>query len=418
MSRQILILTHTDQGGAGTAILGFANGLRDAGYGVEMIVGKKGTDSELVSEVPAFSPGLGVRILRRLKRSLAPKPMVTVEKYFFFNIDERIAAFSEEQIAGLVVKKPDIVVGAWLSFFLNYETIGRVAKRFGAQPYLLMNDMAMLTGGCHYAWDCTGYTRDCSDCPAIVQPEYKQRAMNNLQLRHKAISEYGIHIIAGSQGTLEQCRMSTLFKDQQHIRVYNGLLDFTVFHAGGREEARLEMGFSVSERVILCGTNNFDDPRKGKAKFTEALREMDRVLSVTDEPPRITLMLVGDLGDTAYHFKHVAVRKVPVVKEKGRLALIYKAADLYVSPSVEDSGPLMVVEALACGTPVIGFDIGFVHDFVQDGLNGYRVSKYDAMDMGRKMALMVQTKTDRAAACTNSVKNVFSKDQLIGFFNG
>ncbi len=52
------------------------------------------------------------------------------------------------------------------------------------------------------------------------------------------------------------------------------------------------------------------------------------------------------------------------------MALAYAAADAFVIPSREDNLPNVMLEALACGTPVIGFPIGGVKETVHSGRNG------------------------------------------------
>ena len=72
------------------------------------------------------------------------------------------------------------------------------------------------------------------------------------------------------------------------------------------------------------------------------------------------------------------------------LATIYSAADLSIVTSLQDNLPNVVLESLACGTPVIGFDIGGMPDMVRDDLTGYLVAPNQYKEMGEKVALMLQ----------------------------
>lgn len=53
------------------------------------------------------------------------------------------------------------------------------------------------------------------------------------------------------------------------------------------------------------------------------------------------------------------------------LVKVYNAASLYVTPSVEDNLPNTVMEAMACGTPVVGFRTGGIPEMIDHKVNGY-----------------------------------------------
>jgi glycosyltransferase involved in cell wall biosynthesis len=67
------------------------------------------------------------------------------------------------------------------------------------------------------------------------------------------------------------------------------------------------------------------------------------------------------------------------------LSLIYSAADLFVIPSMQDNLPNTVLESMACGTPVVGFDVGGISDMVRSGKTGQLVPVGDAVALGQAM---------------------------------
>ena len=59
------------------------------------------------------------------------------------------------------------------------------------------------------------------------------------------------------------------------------------------------------------------------------------------------------------------------INDEEKLALLYSAADLFILPSKEDNLPNVMLESIACGTPVIGFDIGGLSDVIKNYKTGY-----------------------------------------------
>jgi glycosyltransferase involved in cell wall biosynthesis len=67
--------------------------------------------------------------------------------------------------------------------------------------------------------------------------------------------------------------------------------------------------------------------------------------------------------------------------EEVSLALLYSAANLFVAPSIQENLSNTVMEALACGTPCIAFDIGGMPDMIEHRRNGYLARPFDAADL-------------------------------------
>nr|NLU58809.1 glycosyltransferase [Pseudomonas sp. BIGb0427] len=67
------------------------------------------------------------------------------------------------------------------------------------------------------------------------------------------------------------------------------------------------------------------------------------------------------------------------------LAALYRKADLFVSTSIEDAGPMMVGEALMCGVPVVAFDVGIATELVEEGRNGFIVDRLDVRQMAARI---------------------------------
>ena len=74
------------------------------------------------------------------------------------------------------------------------------------------------------------------------------------------------------------------------------------------------------------------------------------------------------------------IKPVRYVKEEQQMVEIYNAADLYVTPSLQDNLPNTIVEAMACGVPCVGFNVGGIPEMIDHKQNGYVAEMKNAKD--------------------------------------
>jgi glycosyltransferase involved in cell wall biosynthesis len=140
----------------------------------------------------------------------------------------------------------------------------------------------------------------------------------------------------------------------------------------------------MDRKLVLFGSADSNDPRKGAGILLKALEKLDADRSEVDVvmfgPERVEISGAGGFR----------VHQVGKVDEVG-LRLLYSAADTFVTPAVEDNLPNTVLESLAAGTPVVGFDIGGIGEMVDHKTNGYLAESRDAADL----AAGIQTVLER-----------------------
>jgi glycosyltransferase involved in cell wall biosynthesis len=109
--------------------------------------------------------------------------------------------------------------------------------------------------------------------------------------------------------------------------------------------------------------------RKGTALGTEAVRRLvDLYEPETSE--RLFMLTAGEGSAETLAATGLPGRAVGLLADEVSLALVYQAADVFLSPSLADAGPMMVPEALLCGTPVVAFELGYARDLITDPAAG------------------------------------------------
>lgn len=74
-------------------------------------------------------------------------------------------------------------------------------------------------------------------------------------------------------------------------------------------------------------------------------------------------------------------RDIPYIKDTKKMAELYASVDAFVLPSLSENLPNTIMEAMACGTPCVGFNVGGIPEMVDHKVNGYLAKYKDAEDL-------------------------------------
>lgn len=94
------------------------------------------------------------------------------------------------------------------------------------------------------------------------------------------------------------------------------------------------------------------------------------------------------------------------------LPAYYSLMDVFVHPSLRDGMPNAVLEAMACGKPVIATPVGGVLDVIEDGVNGFFVNVNDADALAEKIAEVLNQPEKRKAVGRYARETVLSQFTL------
>ena len=390
INKKILLLSTGDINGAYESIYKVSYFLQKNDYQVAMLVkNKTRTDAFVYSYsdyqlqiAPVFFRYLSI-FVNKVKTKFFTKKNVYDSKYAFISTDETTRNISPKIIIEQIGFVPDFIFTGMTDNFLNSTDLLALQQFTKAQVYNITVDMNHFTGGCHFAWDCDGYIKGCTDkCPAILTSSDRNRAKINFETKLKNAQLGQFKIIAGSGWTLDQARKSLIYKNQGTIFNVNSIIDVDLFTPKNRSFAKKIFNLEEGKFYILMGCQNANETRKGFEYLLMALQILEKNLTLVQKD-KIEVLIVSRTIANDFSKIPFAKKHIEYIKDYRLLSLLYQAADVFVNSSIEDSGPMMVSEALACGTPVVGFDMGVVSNMVISNYNGYKAILKDSADLSK-----------------------------------
>jgi glycosyltransferase involved in cell wall biosynthesis len=307
----------------------------------------------------------------------------------------------------IAAARADIVHLHWIN--RGFLPLGAL-RRLGAPLVWSLLDHWPLTGGCHYSGDCLGFETACGRCPALRSSHAKDLSARRLRAKRAAWRGLSVDLVCFSQQSAEFASRSSLFGAQRRT-VLPPPVDTRRFRPIPRAEARRLLELDEKAFVVAFGAVELDVPRKGFDLARAALAQF--VPDAATAP--VMLCTFGSRRTRIDGRIGVAsVQHLGRLSDDLSVALLFSAADTALIPSREDTGPLLTVESLACGCPVVGFPVGTTADLVQHEVNGYLASAFDpaALAAGLHWAVRRGAAADvRQAARDTAVKQADATSQ-------
>lgn len=404
--RILHLATDDTIGGAARAAYRQHTALRKYGVDSEMLVRHKHSNDASVVQYAGKS-GAGHRAARAIRRAWISYK----EKQSRKDCQKIICGLNDPR-ADLLrsvdrrIAEADVINIHKVEHFVDLPALlGRLPP---TKPVVItLHDLSPITGGCDYPGSCRRFEAACGCCPIMnsARPDdYSHRIFRMKRMAYSGPSRGRLAFVANSVWSGEQARHSALTRGRTVEVIHYGL-DQDVYSPRERRDARDALGIGVGELVLLFAAHDLGLAHKGGRCLWDAL------VNVTCQQP-IRLLTMGTGHFPALSgYRHTHFGRV----ESDQLqALLYRAADVFVIPSLEEAFGQTALEAIACGTVVAGFAVGGIVDIVQNDLNGRLVARGDSNALGQAIMHLLKDETLRVRwqeACEAWVKPRFSFDR-------
>lgn len=370
-----------DRGGAGEAAYRFHKILQMNGHQSLFFVIRKTLDDDTIIEIDNKFLSFFSTFVNKSEDMLN----FFDSNYSFFD-REREVINNFKDIIDKIDFKPDAIVLNWISYFIDLKVVKDLQDHYEIPVYWQLMDMGPFTGGCHYAWDCEGYKNSCEKCPAILINSRKKMAEKILKDKMDIISQMDVSLFSGSAWTINEARTSALFKK---LKIYNlGIsVDENTFRPLNKKQIRKKYNIPLDKKVIYFAASNIQEKRKGYFYLIEALKMLETKKELSDS----VVLTAGqsEQADDLFKDLHVEHYHIGLLKGNHALAEGYNMADVFISPSIQDSGPMMVNESLMCGVPVIAFEMGVAVGLIENGVTGYKARLKDSKELSESILKLI-----------------------------
>jgi len=403
-----LINTSDTGGGAPVACMRLLKALEAQSVDVKMLVqNKKTNEPRVISILSTWFDQQKANANLLLERL----PFI-----FFYARNKSVRfAFSMANTGSSVINEPavadaDILHLHWTNFgFLSIDNLNELVQS-GKPIVWTLHDMWAFTGGCHYAGICDHFKGECGDC-------YFLKNSGPGDLSHRGwiakaalfADKPNITFITCSNWLAREAKKSTLLKEFR-IEAIPNPIDTAIYLPKDRTAARKKHGIGADVKLILFGAANIMDRRKGLTYLIEALNILKK-----DYPSgQVEIAIFGKNKHFDVNLLPFPVHQLGLITSQTDLVDIYCMADVTVSPSLEDNLPNIIMESMACGTPVVAFDTGGIPDMIDHQQNGYLAQFKSGEDLARGIhhVLFLADSGEMATAARNKVINNFSNEKV------
>ena len=231
------------------------------------------------------------------------------------------------------------------------------------------------TGGCFLYRGCDRYANEtyaCSPCPILKTPLKWVLARDEHRRKLQAYQDCSAKFVANSVWLAELARRSPIVNASGGVRVIPPGIDTAIFKPQDKELCRKHLGLPPDAFVIITGCASLNDTNKNVPWLLE------QVSRLTD----LEGVIVLAFGEGTVPIPDALdVRFTGGIRDRSDLARLFAAADVFVSASLMETYGLTLVEAMACGTPVVAFRVGGIPEAAPDGQGAMLCAAQDAMGL-------------------------------------
>jgi len=189
----------------------------------------------------------------------------------------------------------------------------------------------------------------------------------------------GIQYVTCSKWLRDRAEKSYFFDPQRCTNIPNPI-NTTEYSPSSKIDARQKLNLPTGNtKLVLFGSAKITDVRKGIQYMIDTCHLLSE--KYYKERKDIALIVFGANSSAIADKVPFKVYPLDYLSSNEQIISLYNAADLFVTPSLDENLPNTIMEAMSCGTPCVGFCTGGIPEMIDHQVNGYVANYEDAEDL-------------------------------------
>ncbi len=408
---QILSINTRDiKGGASQIMWQLHRSYRQRGYQSWLAVNEKHSEDPYTVAIPHLDPiGKGILKIAAKINTLYPSAVSTVLKivaeplkyWEFLQGHENFHYWGSRNLEKLVPITPEIIHGHNLHG--DYFDLRQLPQLSQHTPLVLtLHDAWLLSGHCAHSLNCERWQIGCGECPdlRIYRSIIRDATAFNWQRKANIYQRSKLYIATPCQWLMDKVQHSMLAPAIVDAKVIPNGVDLNIFKPAPKAEVRAKLGLPQNALILL-----FCAEAIRRNYFKDYTMLYDTVAKISQQQSSSPICFVV-LGDESPKEKlgNVEILYVDYQSDRATVASYYQATDIYLHAAKADTFPTSILEALACGVPVVATAVGGIPEQVTEDVTGFLVPQGDSTAMAQRIIKLIESESLRNAMSQNAAQ--------------
>ncbi len=279
------------------------------------------------------------------------------------------------------LSKYDIIHLHWTNF--GFISINSLKNIINSQKPLVwtLHDMWAMTGGCHHSGDCINFINECGNCDNYLRNPSKTDLSAKVYAKKKLAIEKNnsLKIVGCSEWITQRAKQSSLLRKFDCISIPNPLDQETFFEIKDINNLKTNFGLDISKKYIIISAMKVSVIWKGFTYFEAAMESLKLLVKTQN----IEILVLGSANQKDFENIPFVCHFLGLLSDNKIINEYYNCADVLVTSSIQENLPNTIMEAMASGTPCVGFDIGGIPEMITHKETGYLAEYKSAKDLAK-----------------------------------